>query len=1284
MAKNKVYIDVEVDDKGTTKKVGVDAKNLGNELDKTGDSSKKAAKGLEKTEKTSKKTRKAIRGVAQTASAGSKNFANMASGINGGLVPAYAVLAAQVFAVTAAFNFLKSAGTLLQLQAGQAAYAAATGTNFKRLAKDIQEATDSQISFRDAAQAGAIGTAAGLSTSQLTQLGSAAKDVSAVLGRDVTDSFNRLVRGVTKAEPELLDELGIILRLKTATEDYKQALNITGELTAFQKTQAVTADALGQVEEKYSRLLEATGTTSNEFAKLAVSFETLVEKAQVFLAKGLGPLASFLAEFPALIIAAFLPFAGKVLSTAIPGVEKLGQSLNDTSEKYKKVADKAKESSKRSEAALKKQTVTTKKEVRAQAQALQQYYKGNDRLLLTRAAKGEQLDKKMVASLKRRLKKEGTLYKISNKQALADLKLTLANMEKLNQQTVTRMGIIWARLPATVAAAGAGMVATFAGAMATISGIAAKTSALLMTLFSWAGWILLITSIIGVVYALLRTEKQLTKAEKAFQAFQNKVNDTRESSDEFITIQNIMNDSLERGNNALAAFGNRLSNISTKELGDQLKNIIDPESIDERMEQALAAIKEYKDALTEKKTLRQALGDSEGSTNPMQIRLPQGFNKKELKENLAEMQEEIDSSGGLFKLAEDKKLSAKPLFTEEMEETLSYLGDIKKVVEGINNERFKENKVVKGLLKSLESIDDGNLREIKGIQTKIRLTKELGSAIDQQAALQKDNTKQADSMLKSLVKMGEEDTLIQNLYKELSLTAKIDETNKELLEKEKARAEVIEFQLNLFKSIADTQHNIEMASKKLSIFEEKALRGKTSLIKKEIKLRVNLARNALAIVDAEQKIAQAQEAGRKSRQEFLKIQTKRGEDRFPDDEEEENFRSLERANIARDRGLEQAREDLSLAKEKEKSLQRQLDYTSQIIDTASQAFESNLRGAINALITNQESSLKDSLLNIAKGVMTSVAGTVSDQLTKSALDFLKIGGKMTPEEKIVAALDNTGSEVQIALQSGGDYIARKIREALGTADIPIIDKPTQEKVLEVPNVPSIEDKLPQAEVPEKKVGFSERLFGKKVDVAVDPNVGVVGESSMGTPVVKNPGTKREGGIFGPFLNSFSDIFDKNTEGGFLEKMGSSFMDLMGGFGDLFKGLPELLGGLFGEGGIGSLLSTLLPFASGGIIQGGMKAYSSGGVVSKPTLGLIGEGRHNEAVVPLPNGKEIPVNLGSTGGAGTNNVAVNISMEGGQATTEGGSQNISEFGNVIASLVQRELADQTRPGGLLAK
>jgi tape measure domain-containing protein len=53
----------------------------------------------------------------------------------------------------------------------------------------------------------------------------------------------------------------------------------------------------------------------------------------------------------------------------------------------------------------------------------------------------------------------------------------------------------------------------------------------------------------------------------------------------------------------------------------------------------------------------------------------------------------------------------------------------------------------------------------------------------------------------------------------------------------------------------------------------------------------------------------------------------------------------------------------------------------------------------------------------------------------------------------------------------------------------------------------------------------------------------------------------------------------------------------------------------------------LGFANGGIAPGGFRAFANGGVVSGPTLGLVGEGKYNEAIVPLPDGKSIPVQLG---------------------------------------------------------
>jgi hypothetical protein len=51
-----------------------------------------------------------------------------------------------------------------------------------------------------------------------------------------------------------------------------------------------------------------------------------------------------------------------------------------------------------------------------------------------------------------------------------------------------------------------------------------------------------------------------------------------------------------------------------------------------------------------------------------------------------------------------------------------------------------------------------------------------------------------------------------------------------------------------------------------------------------------------------------------------------------------------------------------------------------------------------------------------------------------------------------------------------------------------------------------------------------------------------------------------------------------------------------------------------------------PFANGGIATGGFQAFANGGVVKGPTLGLVGEGKYSEAIVPLPDGRSIPVQM----------------------------------------------------------
>ena len=77
----------------------------------------------------------------------------------------------------------------------------------------------------------------------------------------------------------------------------------------------------------------------------------------------------------------------------------------------------------------------------------------------------------------------------------------------------------------------------------------------------------------------------------------------------------------------------------------------------------------------------------------------------------------------------------------------------------------------------------------------------------------------------------------------------------------------------------------------------------------------------------------------------------------------------------------------------------------------------------------------------------------------------------------------------------------------------------------------------------------------------------------------------------------------------------------GGTGNVLSGIGSVLLGI--AGGIGGFAG-LFKAANGAVWKGGFSAFANGGMVNGPTLGLVGEGRYNEAIVPLPNGRSIPV------------------------------------------------------------
>ena len=121
----------------------------------------------------------------------------------------------------------------------------------------------------------------------------------------------------------------------------------------------------------------------------------------------------------------------------------------------------------------------------------------------------------------------------------------------------------------------------------------------------------------------------------------------------------------------------------------------------------------------------------------------------------------------------------------------------------------------------------------------------------------------------------------------------------------------------------------------------------------------------------------------------------------------------------------------------------------------------------------------------------------------------------------------------------------------------------------------------------------------------------------------------------------------------------------------------------GATGWANSLATPLKLANGGIAPGGFTAFANGGVVTGPTLGLVGEGRYNEAVIPLPDGKSVPVQLSGGDGGNQINSNITVNVSNGQAQSNATGSNSSELGRKIEGAVKQVIVGELRPGGLLA-
>lgn len=351
MAENMKF-NVEVSDNGTANKTQKNVKDLKDVLDQTAASAAKVGRAVASAAAPTggRRTTQAITEASMSSSdlveynrgraaggtgAGARDFAKQAEGL-GGLVRVYAAVAANVFALTAAFGALSRAMDTTNMVKGLDQLGAAGGKALGTLSKQLSLASEGAISLRDATEVVAKGSAAGLTSKQILDIGEGAKKASQALGVSLPDALNRLSRGITKIEPELLDELGIYVKIDDATANYARTVGkATSSLTEFEKRQAFAVAVLGQVKEKFGSIELDT----NPYTKLLATFQNIVQTGLELVNKVLGPIVRILSESPVALAGILALIGATIIGKVLPAIGQWRVGLRKASEDAAQSAD---------------------------------------------------------------------------------------------------------------------------------------------------------------------------------------------------------------------------------------------------------------------------------------------------------------------------------------------------------------------------------------------------------------------------------------------------------------------------------------------------------------------------------------------------------------------------------------------------------------------------------------------------------------------------------------------------------------------------------------------------------------------------------------------------------------------------------------------------------------------------------------------------------------------------------------------------------------------------------
>ena len=227
-----------------------------------------------------------LEGVSKRAGSTGKDFSRMQQGM-GGLVGAYATVAANVFAFSSAFLVLRRAADLSSMIKSAEDFSNRFGVSVVRITKRMQEASGGALDFAEALPTINKAVSAGIGIEQMERLTIAATKAAQTFGGSTAEALNRFISASQRGRVEIIQTLGVVIKTEQAYKTYAASIGKTAlELTAFDRQQAILNATIAESEKVFGGIT----IDPNPFQQLLVTVTDLKNEIATFVTDAITPM----------------------------------------------------------------------------------------------------------------------------------------------------------------------------------------------------------------------------------------------------------------------------------------------------------------------------------------------------------------------------------------------------------------------------------------------------------------------------------------------------------------------------------------------------------------------------------------------------------------------------------------------------------------------------------------------------------------------------------------------------------------------------------------------------------------------------------------------------------------------------------------------------------------------------------------------------------------------------------------------------------------------------------